>query len=136
MASPSSAWLVVSPAPAPGERVANLTARVEGQLAFKISLRFGSRLPRPFRNPRAVHQLANRNYEPRAYPGRMTLFRSKQFGEKSAGNQYLGWERVAGGGVELHEVPSTHLAITEEPYVRDLAAQLRTCLDRALAGTA
>ena len=42
-----------------------------------------------------------------------------------------GWDRVAAGGVELHEVPGEHHELLKEPRVAGLAATLQACLDHA-----
>jgi thioesterase domain-containing protein len=41
------------------------------------------------------------------------------------------WVPLAGGGVEVHEVPGSHLAMHFPPYVAALAARLAACVERA-----
>jgi thioesterase domain-containing protein len=40
----------------------------------------------------------------------------------------LGWGRLALGGVEMHTVAGDHLTSLQEPYVRELAEELKKCL--------
>jgi thioesterase domain-containing protein len=42
-----------------------------------------------------------------------------------------GWRALAGGGIEVHEIPGSHLDIVKEPHVGDLANKLRSCLEKA-----
>ncbi len=72
-----------------------------------------------------THTEAWRQYEPRSYPGRVTVFRSAE--QTEAGD--LGWGEFALGGVEIHEVPSDHLSMIHEPDVRTLAEKLKACLE-------
>jgi thioesterase domain-containing protein len=46
----------------------------------------------------------------------------------------LGWSPVAAGGVEVHAVPGSHMAILEAPHVETLAVILGACLARAGEG--
>ena len=42
-----------------------------------------------------------------------------------------GWRALAGGGIEVHEIPGSHLDIVKEPHVQELAKKLSGCLERA-----
>jgi thioesterase domain-containing protein len=35
-----------------------------------------------------------------------------------------GWQRLAPGGLEIHEISGTHLDLIKEPYVTDVAQKL------------
>jgi aspartate racemase len=78
------------------------------------------------------NQEAANNYVPQAYPGRVTLFQaiSEIAGVTSYRDPLLGWGELAVGGLEIHEVPSTHLGIFQEPHVQVLAEKLKACIDR------
>ncbi len=80
---------------------------------------------------------ASRNYVPQVYPGRVTLFRSRDqiIDVSSYRDPQLGWGELAAGGLECHEVPGTHLGMLEEPHVQVLAEKLKDCLDKAQAET-
>jgi thioesterase domain-containing protein len=73
---------------------------------------------------------ASSSYVPQVYPGRVTLFRSSErdYGEGFEWDENLGWEKLAGGGLEIHDVPGNHLSIFEEPLIQVLAEKFRTCL--------
>jgi hypothetical protein len=45
-------------------------------------------------------------------------------------DEFLGWGRLAKGGIEVHEVPSTHYNMVDEPAVMILSEMLRQCLDQ------
>jgi amino acid adenylation domain-containing protein len=74
-------------------------------------------------------------YRPRPYGGRVTLFRPRALyaGESDA---QLGWRpEVARGGIEVHGLNVYPAGMLVEPFVRELAAALKPCLDRALAAS-
>jgi len=91
---------------------------------------------------------AGSNYLPQVYPGQLTLFRaSDPPGEDwyyhppgmptpddwyTRDSQY-GWAKVAGGGLEIHDIPGSHGSMLKEPQVRSLAEKLRPCLEQAQA---
>jgi aspartate racemase len=71
---------------------------------------------------------AREKYSPRAYPGRITLFRASRQ-PSGLDDPTLGWGRVAGGGVDILEVPGTHVSIMAEPALTALAAAIRGVLE-------
>jgi amino acid adenylation domain-containing protein len=73
---------------------------------------------------------AEKDYVPRGriYPGRITLFLA-QDEEPHYEDNRLGWEKLAREGLEVHEVPGTHVSIREEPHVAVLAEKLKRCLE-------
>jgi aspartate racemase len=79
---------------------------------------------------RAQYQ-ALRQYKPRVYPGRLSLFRARMQPFFSSHDPEKGWGKLAARGVEIRVVPSNHLGMLQEPHVRVLAKQLRACLDEA-----
>jgi amino acid adenylation domain-containing protein len=74
---------------------------------------------------------ASRNYEPGVYPGRLTLIRAAKLPPSASGDQEMGWGRFAGGGLEVHKIPGYYAHTMLEPRVRELAAQLRVCINQA-----
>ena len=72
--------------------------------------------------------LAQHGIQP--YPGRITLFMSKQ---RLMGmtDPMGGWGGIAEAGVQLHSLPFAPKGSLTEPYVRQLAQMLRTCIDEA-----
>ena len=49
----------------------------------------------------------------------------------SSHDPYLGWDALTRGSVDVHAVGGGHAEILREPDVRELAARLRECIDRA-----
>jgi thioesterase domain-containing protein len=67
------------------------------------------------------------NYEPRTYPGRLTLFRAEVrpvVAGSDFGDPHLGWGRVAAGGVLVVPVPGDHFSLFAEPHARALGVAL------------
>lgn len=102
------------------------------QMVF-ISYRDRSKpLPRVLQDVREASYLANREYVPGPYRGKVTLFRAGVRSAAGAGEPDMGWGRLALGGVEIREVPGDHVDMLLEPQVRLLAEQLRDCIRRAI----
>ncbi len=77
--------------------------------------------------------LAGARYRPRAYPGRIELFRAADTGREKGSDPAMGWSPWASGGVTVHEVPGDHHSILQSPGVARLAALLRSALDASEA---
>jgi thioesterase domain-containing protein len=43
---------------------------------------------------------------------------------------FLGWEGLAAGGVQVHNIPGDHITLIAEPNVRILAETLRESLSK------
>jgi hypothetical protein len=72
------------------------------------------------------------------YPGKITLLRAMDRGPGNLGKHEdptLGWGKVAGGGLEIYDVPGGHETMLREPCVRDVAETLMTLLRRLEAIT-
>ncbi len=82
---------------------------------------------------REMFNQACRVYQPKAYPGAITLFVASD--REGAGafriEPGLGWSALAQGGVVMHPVPGDHLGILQEPHVSVLGQQLQACLTQA-----
>ena len=67
------------------------------------------------------------SYVPRPYAGPLTVFRADRsfWDSPEALASRLGWASVAEGGVDLHDVPGTHLSILDRENVGVLADHLR-----------
>jgi thioesterase domain-containing protein len=76
---------------------------------------------------------AGRRYEAVAGPHRITLFRTQQgLAGGGAGSVSIdAWAALAGGGLDLHEVPGHHLELCVPPAVEVVTQQLRACMDLA-----
>ena len=119
--------------------------RLEGQLAGIFSLSAGGSQPTdvPARLKRLgdVFQFSDRhqrvaraqyralkNYKAQTYAGRLTLFRARMQPFFSSHDPHKGWSRVAGGGIDVKNIPAYHLGMLQEPHVQILAKELRECL--------
>jgi thioesterase domain-containing protein len=81
-----------------------------------------------------IHLRETLAYVPRAYPHGLTLFTTDEVRD-SRGRQEpaMGWDKLAAGGVEIHEVPGRHLSLLKPPNVKVFASLLADCLARARA---
>ena len=74
---------------------------------------------------------ASSNYVPQPYPGVVTDFRpARQY--RVLNKPELKWDHLAKGGQRVVVVPGYPAVMLLEPYVRDLAAMLTTCIDEAI----
>ncbi len=78
-----------------------------------------------------IHIRALVNYLPKPYAGGVTLFRSRVHQFLCSYDPEYGWGELVKGGVTVKVISGPHDSILEEPHVRTLASELRTCLDRA-----
>jgi amino acid adenylation domain-containing protein len=90
----------------------------------------GRPLPRMLKDIKEFNSVAVRAYTPQVYDGQVTLFWASADLRASI-DLVEGWRALAGGGIEVHEIPGSHLDIIKEPHVGDLANKLGACLDRA-----
>jgi amino acid adenylation domain-containing protein len=74
---------------------------------------------------------AGQKYVPKIYPGKLTLFRASNQPLGIYPDPTLGWDGLAAGGLEIHEVPGHHGSIVAEPNVRVLAEKLNECIGAA-----
>ncbi|HEX7447685.1 MAG TPA: alpha/beta fold hydrolase, partial [Pirellulales bacterium] len=68
-------------------------------------------------------------YRPRAYPGKVTLFRAAQLATPLHRQPSLGWLPWTLGGVEEHPLEGEHVNLFQPPNVAGLAEQLTALLD-------
>src|SRR6185436_366017 len=89
------------------------------------------RLPAVFQELYRKDFEAGRRYHPGRRCGDVTVFRS--IGRPLMGNHEsdLGWGRFSSGTVDVRRVAGNHSSILSEPYVDNLAAELREALDTA-----
>jgi hypothetical protein len=81
-----------------------------------------------------VHQMtiqAEKDYFPKPYPGHLTLFRGVGAYDYDPN---LGWAELCTGGISIHEIGSirqrSRTEMIHEPVVRELAQQLKICIDQ------
>jgi amino acid adenylation domain-containing protein len=74
---------------------------------------------------------AQSKYVPRAYPGRIIVFRAPTPDDNPLEDD-RGWAKIAEGGIEIHDIPGEHLTVFEPQYLPILAGKLDACIQEAL----
>jgi aspartate racemase len=85
-------------------------------------------LPHLLQDVMAINGQAVRRYVPQIYPGRITYFWARETPPDSSHGFREGWDKLAGGGFDFHEVPGDRDTMIREPHVQVLAEKLRVCL--------
>ena len=67
-------------------------------------------------------------YRTTPYPGRVTLFNIEDAGDGIIPDPNAGWSTLA-AEIECHPIASSHTDILQEPQVKNLAGEIRTCLN-------
>lgn len=96
-------------------------------------LRSGKTLPQTLISPfmwKSHIDLVNA-YEPKPYPGRVTLFRASETEVYNPNGAEIGWTPLAQAGLDVHIVHGTH-NIVKEPYVAELARLLKLSIEKAI----
>ena len=97
------------------------------QTIYRSYESLGRTLPRALRDVQEFNWLAARDYVPQLYDGRVTLFWAS--GDLRASFDLVeGWRVLAEEGMEVREIPGTHLNIIKEPHVAELAKKLNESL--------
>lgn len=81
-------------------------------------------VPKFVRSNIVVFSAVGRNYAPKAYSGRLLLFRAEGRTAEYGDDLTLGWSGIARDGVVVHQVPGSHLSIMRKPHVDRLVEQL------------
>jgi amino acid adenylation domain-containing protein len=75
---------------------------------------------------------ARRNYRPRRYADRITLFRAREAPQNAFDNSpgsdvesALGWSALSSLPIDVHDVPGDHISMITEPHVQSLAAKVK-----------
>jgi len=68
------------------------------------------------------------DYVPTSYSGRIVVLRARRQPHNRIRDFYLGWGKLAKGGVDVHFIPGDHNSVLKEPHVQGLAAKLKQCL--------
>ncbi|WP_051181214.1 amino acid adenylation domain-containing protein [Thermithiobacillus tepidarius DSM 3134] len=76
------------------------------------------------------------DYVPKAFPGHVTLFRTRKDALAYRCDPQLGWSRLAQSGVTVRTIPGKHSTLLKEPNVGILAQALTDCLAQAEDATA
>jgi thioesterase domain-containing protein len=94
-----------------------------------LAARGGGKISESMKSVRDINWIAGIQYPVLPYPGQVTLFRATGENDWRLPKD-LGWGAVAGGGVELHQLPGDHGQVLAEPNVSLLAEELDECLRR------
>ena len=76
-----------------------------------------------------AHAHALFQHHPKAYAGRITLFRTQGHALLCSFNEAYGWRDLATDGVAVHIVSGAHETVMDEPNVQALAGELKRCLE-------
>ncbi|MEQ8386233.1 MAG: phosphopantetheine-binding protein, partial [Coleofasciculus sp. A1-SPW-01] len=71
---------------------------------------------------------AHWNYIPQVYSGKITLFLCSELWLRQSAQL----EKIAGGGLDVYEVPGYHNFLFQEPYIYVLHEKLKACIDQAV----
>lgn len=112
-------------------KMESLFQRISRKLSMQAAQQEPYQLPASFQLVEETNRLASLKYVPEVYPGKLTLLRAIERPTKQYYEPYLGWEKLAAGGVEIHDIAGHHTTLILEPRVRVLAAKLKDCLERA-----
>jgi acyl transferase domain-containing protein/thioesterase domain-containing protein/acyl carrier protein len=96
--------------------------------AFKLSSRFGWRMPSFLNDAKEANWIASDYFTPKPYDGTIVLFRCLNRLDTDPPDSARIWQRMAKGGVVILEVPGDHNSMLREPGVRILAEQILTYL--------
>lgn len=83
-----------------------------------------------------AHSRTMARYKIQRYPGKIIVMRAVErgyLGMELLGTRedpMLGWGALAGGGLEIHDVPGEHGNVLNEPHVRTVAEELETVLPK------
>jgi amino acid adenylation domain-containing protein len=95
--------------------------------------RLGLATPQALQHLEGPYVWALRQYSPRPFPGRLTLFRALEQPVGSVHDAQGGWGNLARGGVEVHDVPGSHGTILENDNVALWAGLFEACIERSQA---
>ena len=79
-----------------------------------------------------LHMQAIMKYRPSYFQGRVTVIRVRGMPLFSRRAYDMGWSKVAKEGVDIRMVLGAHHNVMRAPYVDDLAAQIRECMDKTI----
>ena len=85
-----------------------------------------------------VLRLAKEGYSPKVFEGQLTLFRALDEAKWDIPQRVkiddpnFGWQRRSTKGLDVHDLPGTHLGILREPHVKKLGALMETSITAAL----
>ena len=94
-----------------------------------IAAKLFTTLPAFLKNTHEINAVAARNYRPKPFPGKLTLFRaSKQTNVNIPPDN--GWSPIFKEGIEIHHIPGDHWQVLSEPGIDVLAKTIHGCLSK------
>jgi hypothetical protein len=111
-------------------RLARHCAVRTSQVLYTLGLRDAE----PLQLLEKINDQANDRFCPQPYSGRVTLFKPRK-AYLGYEDPTLGWGNGLVRDIELIELPVYPAGMLIEPFVQELAAHLRRCLDDANAST-
>lgn len=104
-----------------------------GMIKMKISSKvaFGNKQASYLYNLWKFNDQAAGYYKPKYYPGRITQFKTIKEYSRLIGPR-LGWDGLAGSGVETHILRVYPAGMLIEPFVKMTAEKLKICIQKAL----
>ena len=108
-------------------QISFIRKKARGALS-RISTMGRSEGPRRRRNPLHEIYFPGPDFVPRTYKGRISVFRAHEQPRQRIRDLYLGWGKLALGGVDVHFIPGRHTSVLKEPHVEGLANELKKCL--------
>jgi amino acid adenylation domain-containing protein len=112
------------------QRLAFRLAWLRGKIwktAYRVHLRSGWRFNHGLHTIEYVSALVARDYQPRQYDGRVLLLRREQRPTGRYRDPQYGWGHVT-NGLEILDVPGSHIDMFREPNVHVMADRLGECL--------
>ncbi len=120
-----------------GKKIRNrlVTRAPQPQTTLPLEAMFGVRRVQNWRRRFLETQYqATLRYQPREYPGRITLFRARTPPLFTATDPDLGWASLAADGVTIQVVPGSHESMFGQPNVRELAKRVKDRLQDSQVG--
>ncbi len=96
--------------------------------AFKLSHRYGMRIPSFFGDVKEANWIASDYFSPEPYEGQIVLFRCVNRLDTDPPDSSRIWQRMARGGVVIQDCPGDHNSMLREPNVGILAGQILSFL--------
>jgi amino acid adenylation domain-containing protein len=109
------------------ERFRNILIKSSGNQVVRSTFARLKLLPQ---DVSARNRIASRVYEPKPYPGELTVFRSLERAEYKRDDPTEGWKRYT-ERVRMIDVPGDHATLLREPHVAVLAQELGECLSHS-----
>jgi len=111
-------------------KIMNITSPFDKTLkkmAYEACLALGYPIPPSLRSRYIldIYDQTVADYVPEVHLGRLMVFKAAEDCDPDR------WERLALGGLEIHEIPGNHTDILKEPYVRGWAELLKIQIDSA-----